>query len=47
MINKNQQFSDRLLANAEDESILGKIRGHTRSGKPIGDDRFISDLENK
>ena len=35
------------LANAEDESMLRNIRSHTRTGKPIGDDRFISDLESR
>jgi putative transposase len=35
------------LANPEDQKILNKIRNHTRTGKPIGDQRFISDLESR
>jgi len=33
------------LATIEEENILKKIRRHTRTGRPIGEDSFISDLE--
>jgi putative transposase len=33
------------LADTDDERILAKLRLHTRTGRPVGDDRFIADLE--
>lgn len=33
------------LADTDDERILAKLRLHTRTGRPVGDDRLIADLE--
>ena len=33
------------LADPEDESLLARIRLHTRTGRPIGRDQFVEDLE--
>lgn len=33
------------LADTNDDRMLAKLRLHTRTGRPVGDDRFIADLE--
>jgi putative transposase len=33
------------LADPEDERLLKRIRHHTRTGRPIGDDQFVKNIE--
>jgi putative transposase len=35
------------LADSEDEALLAKIRHHTRTGRPMGHQEFVADLESR